>query len=44
VVIGLLVVVSTVAFGVGFFVTPGAVALLAVVATRQLLGREDPKL
>jgi uncharacterized membrane protein YesL len=43
VVIVLLVVVSTVAFGVGFFVTPGAVALLGVVATRHLLGREDPE-
>ena len=43
VVIAVLVVVSTIAFGVGFFVTPGAVALLLVVATRHLLGREDPE-
>ncbi|MGD1993537.1 MAG: hypothetical protein PVI59_10110 [Anaerolineae bacterium] len=43
VVIALLLVISTIAFGVGFFVTPAAVALLVVVATRQLLGREDPE-
>jgi hypothetical protein len=38
--IALLTVVSTVAFGVGFFVTPGAVAALTVVAARHLTGKD----
>ncbi len=42
-VIALLVGLSTVVFGLGFFVTPAAVAVLTVVATRQLLGRDDPE-
>ncbi|MBN1177912.1 MAG: hypothetical protein JXD18_01790 [Anaerolineae bacterium] len=38
-----LLVLSTVAFGVGFFVVPAAVAVLTVVAARELLGKDDPQ-
>jgi uncharacterized membrane protein YesL len=42
-VIAVLLALSTVALGLGFFVAPAAIAVLTVVATRELLGKDDPE-
>ena len=42
-VITVFIVLSTIALGLGFFVAPAAIAVLTVVATRELLGKDDPE-